>query len=562
VIDEWSEKRPMTAAARHERWRTARFGVLGDERLAQRAGAGDDRAFAVVYDRYRQILYRYCRSILNNDADAQDALQSTFAAAFACLRGDQRDAPMRPWLFRIAHNESISILRRRRPALELSRAPEHATTSIEDQVAERAALSALLRDLRQLTDRQRSALVLRELSGLSHQEIAIALGTSVGAAKQTIFEARQSLFEFAEGRAMACDEIRRTISDADGRSLRSRRVRAHLRECGGCAAFVAAIPARTGELRALAPALPGVGAAGLLGRIAISSAGRSGGTGMARLAAGAAAKTASASTGFGANALAGVAVVATATAGVTVGVGNLVHRMPHRDPVRSGVYAPAGPARAAPGPTGSPLGAAANPRARAGGMPGGPAAGSRTARSRRTFVGARWSGGDTGSRSVRIDGSDVGKGSVSSGAGGQAGLGKAYSNADGYRWSGGPARARSGQTPPPSASTSAASGSAESTRGSGKGNQGSGKLSRARPRQPESGASSADGSDPSAGTSTLMVAVNAALPANVSPAAGSATTAIGTATTEVGSVTSTAVGTVTSTVGGVLSGKYHHRISP
>ncbi len=186
----------------------------------------------------------------------------------------------------------------------------------------------------------------------------------MGAAKQTILEARQSLFEFAEGRAMACDEIRRTISNADGRSLRSRRVRGHLRECGGCAAFAAAIPACTGELRALSPALPGVAAAGLIGRIAVSSAGRGGGAGLARLAAGAAAKTASASTGFGANALAGVAVVATATAGVTVGVGKLVNSMPHRETVSGVVYAAAGPARTVPGAPGSLLGAAESPRAR------------------------------------------------------------------------------------------------------------------------------------------------------------------------------------------------------
>ncbi len=145
----------MTAAACTERWRSAPFGVLGDERLAQRAGAGDDRAFAVVYERYHHILYRYCRSILNGDADAQDALQSTFAAAFASLRSGQRDAPLRPWLFRIAHNESISTVRRRRPALELSQAPEHATSSIEDQVAERAVFSVLMRDLHHLTDSAR-----------------------------------------------------------------------------------------------------------------------------------------------------------------------------------------------------------------------------------------------------------------------------------------------------------------------------------------------------------------------------------------------------------------------
>ena len=87
---------------------------LGDERLARLAARGSSRAFAAVYERYHQPLYRYCRSILRDESDAQDALQSTFTRALAALKRDQRIAPLRPWLFRIAHNESISLLRRRR----------------------------------------------------------------------------------------------------------------------------------------------------------------------------------------------------------------------------------------------------------------------------------------------------------------------------------------------------------------------------------------------------------------------------------------------------------------
>jgi RNA polymerase sigma factor (sigma-70 family) len=309
----------------------APFGLLGDERLARLAAAGHARAFGVVYERYHQPLYRYCRSILRNDADAQDALQSTFAAAFAALGRGQPDAPIRPWLFRIAHNEAVSALRRRRPTAALSAASDQSTTSVEDQVAERAEVDVLLRDLRELNERQRSALVMRELSGLSHEEIAIALGASVGAAKQTIYEARRSLFEFGEGRAMACDDIRRMVSDADGRLLRSRRVRAHLRECAGCAAFAAAIPERTRELRALVPTLPAVAAAGLLERAAGLGSGHGAGLGpghgaghgLAGLATGACGKAAG--TALAANALAGVAAVATATLGVTIGIDKLVH---------------------------------------------------------------------------------------------------------------------------------------------------------------------------------------------------------------------------------------------
>jgi RNA polymerase sigma factor (sigma-70 family) len=289
--------------------------LVGDERLARLvAGEGSERAFAMLYGRYHQMLYRYCRSMLRNDADAQDALQSTFAGALVALRRGQRDAPLRPWLFRIAHNESVSLLRRRRPECELSEAGEYSTASVEERAEERARLSRLVADLAELPERQRGALVMRELSGLSHEEIAVALGTSVGAAKQTIFEARRSLLEFSEGRAMACEEVRRTISDADGRALRGRRVRAHLRDCSGCAAFAAAIPARGADLRAIAPPLPALAAAGLLARAAGGGSGHGAG-GAGGLAAGAAGKTVGLA--FAGKALAGVAIVATATVGAT-----------------------------------------------------------------------------------------------------------------------------------------------------------------------------------------------------------------------------------------------------
>jgi RNA polymerase sigma factor (sigma-70 family) len=296
---------------------------FGDERLARLVGSGSERAFATLYARYHQPLYRYCRSIVHDDGDAQDALQSTLASAFAALKQGRRDAPVRPWLFRIAHNEAISLIRRRRER-ELSDPPEQFGPSAEQVAGERARLGLLVADLRELPDRQRGALVMRELSGLSHEEIALALGISVGAAKQTVFEARRSLLKFVEGRAMACEEVRRTISDADGRALRGRRMRAHLRDCGGCAAFAAAIPTRGADLRAIAPPLPALAAAGLLAR-ALGS-GHGGG-----VAAGATGKAVGAA--FAAKVLAGAAIAATATVGVTTALSQIAH--PKRRPLAS-----------------------------------------------------------------------------------------------------------------------------------------------------------------------------------------------------------------------------------
>ena len=321
-------------------WRPL-YPVLGDERLARLVGDGNKQAFAPLYERYYQQLYRYCRSIVHDDLDAQDALQSTFASAFAALRKGQRDAPLRPWLFRIAHNEAVSVIRRRRPAKDLSEASDRCCDSVEEQAGDRARFATLLRDLAELPERQRSALVMRELSGLSHEEIALVLGTSVGAAKQTIFEARRSLSEFAEGRVMACDEVRKVVSDADGRSLRSRRVRAHLSDCAGCAEFAAAIATRSADLRAFSPALPATAAAAVLARSLGAGSGHSGG-GAAGLAAGTAGKTAGAA--LAAKAMAGVVIVAAGTAGAAAGVSQIAgssHPQAHKAPAARVASAPA-----------------------------------------------------------------------------------------------------------------------------------------------------------------------------------------------------------------------------
>ncbi len=230
-----------------------------------RPGRKEAAAFARLYERHHQELYRYCRSILRHEQDAQDALQSTLERAFTALSAGDRDIEPRPYLFRIAHNEAISILRRRRPAEPLEDAPQPG--AIDDVVQEREALRVLRADLSQLPERQRAALVLRELSGLGHAEIGQVLGISAAAVKQAIFDARTALFTFREGREMPCADVRRALSDGDGRVLRGRGLRAHLRACAGCRAFRAELTQRPRLLAALCPPLPAGGAVALLAQL-------------------------------------------------------------------------------------------------------------------------------------------------------------------------------------------------------------------------------------------------------------------------------------------------------
>src|SRR5438132_5030324 len=309
--------------------------LSGDERLAKLVSNGSTRAFGLLYRRHHQALYRYCHAIVRNRDDAEDVLQSAMLRALVALRAEQRDLAVRAWLFRIVRNEALSMLRRRRPQQQLEEQHHPSGHAVERAVEGRQRIATLVLDLQALTERQRSALVMRELSGLSTKEISGALSISPGAAKQALFEARCALQEFAEGRAMACEQMRRILSDGDGRVLHGRRIRAHLRDCDGCRGFQAAIGERRATLQALAPPLPAVAASQIFGHLLAHGADGGHVGGMTAAAGVAVGKPAAAS--LAVKALAGVAIVTVTAAG---GARLALHHGSH-------VRAPA-PARSAP----------------------------------------------------------------------------------------------------------------------------------------------------------------------------------------------------------------------
>jgi RNA polymerase sigma factor (sigma-70 family) len=292
--------------------------LQGDEQLARLIAAGDADAFATAYDRHLPALVRYCRAILLNAEDAEDAAQSAMLRALRALPERPPQVKLRAWLFRVAHNEAISQLRRRHAHESLDRAVAVACGDAAEAAATRARLRQLVADLRSLPERQRGALVMRELCGLGYGEIAGALGGSQGSAMQTVFEARVALTQFDEGRAMSCAMVKRSISGGDGRRLRGRRVRAHLRGCDDCRAFEHAVATRRRDLGLLAPMAGKGGLVALLGAL--------GGDGSLRLAA-LAARTQLAPPGLRTAAVSALLVGA--------GGGIAADQLAHRGPARS-----------------------------------------------------------------------------------------------------------------------------------------------------------------------------------------------------------------------------------
>ncbi|HEY6781760.1 MAG TPA: sigma-70 family RNA polymerase sigma factor, partial [Candidatus Dormibacteraeota bacterium] len=175
--------------------------------------AGDDEAFRVIHDRYHQRLFAYTRQMLPGcRQDAEDALQDVFVRAYAGLRSSDRELALRAWLYRVAHNRCIDELRR--PAVPAPELLEFVRPPIHDPIAEaeqRESLRRLIADLRRLPQHQRSALLMRELSGMTYSELAAALGVSVPAVKSLLVRARVGLAQAIAARDTDCGEIREEL---------------------------------------------------------------------------------------------------------------------------------------------------------------------------------------------------------------------------------------------------------------------------------------------------------------------------------------------------------------
>ena len=217
---------------------------------------------AVLYERHGGELHRYLLSRLRDPHDAQDALQATWLRAVASLgRTEPRDP--RAWLFAIARNVVADHARRTAATVELEDARAEDGPALADRVASRLRLAAVVADLGELPDRQRTALVLRELGAADYAEIAARLGMSEPAARRAVHEARRGLLEREAGREAPCAEITRSLMAGNGRTRRGLRVSAHLAHCRSCRALAGrgpllALPLPLAAwLRALAAALGG-----------------------------------------------------------------------------------------------------------------------------------------------------------------------------------------------------------------------------------------------------------------------------------------------------------------
>jgi RNA polymerase sigma-70 factor (ECF subfamily) len=185
-----------------------RFEILISEAaLVERARHRDPRAFRTIMERHNQRLYRVARSILNDEAEAEDVVQETYLRAFESLSKFREEALLSTWLTRIAINEALGRKRKRRQTVEVEaidaaqrdsaqiiRFPTmNAETDPERSVAQREIRQLLERSIDALPEAFRVVFVMRDVEELSIEETAALLAIRPETVKTRLHRARRLL---------------------------------------------------------------------------------------------------------------------------------------------------------------------------------------------------------------------------------------------------------------------------------------------------------------------------------------------------------------------------------
>ena len=219
-----------------------------DHELVARVREGDDRAFELLFERYRTRITHFIRGMVRDHARAEDIAQDVFMSALRRMRETDRSIAFRPWIYEIARNACIDAHRRARRAQEVSydetldgtdRSRLVSPRAVSDAVETRQSLENLQGALGALSESHADILVLRELEGLSYQEIGERLGMSRASVESTLFRARKKLEseynDLVSGER--CRQVQVTLETLQGgrARLRDRRHMArHLAWCQSC----------------------------------------------------------------------------------------------------------------------------------------------------------------------------------------------------------------------------------------------------------------------------------------------------------------------------------------
>lgn len=179
---------------------------MADRDLVERARQQDLAAYDELIRRYQRKIYQLVYNMTSNREDAEDLTQDVFVKAYQALRHFKGDSSFYTWVYRIAVNRTINYLKKRKRGAALSlddmdqaveRDPDYVELRARESPVRDASLSELQKKLNEalqtLSEKHRTVVVMHDIQGVPHEEIARVLGCSEGTVRSRLFYARQEL---------------------------------------------------------------------------------------------------------------------------------------------------------------------------------------------------------------------------------------------------------------------------------------------------------------------------------------------------------------------------------
>ncbi len=199
---------------------------MEEDRLLSLARQGEVAAFEALIEGYEERIYNLAFRMLGNAEDARDAAQETFLKAYSGLQRFRGDASFSTWIYRIARNVCLDVLRRRSKGRtysldepidlddgQVSRQIPVDRPGPEDSVMEREIRDGINLALAELPEHHRSVVVLRDIEGFTYEEIADILKIELGTVKSRLYRARSSLHDLLAATELFRDRV---VGESEG----------------------------------------------------------------------------------------------------------------------------------------------------------------------------------------------------------------------------------------------------------------------------------------------------------------------------------------------------------
>jgi RNA polymerase sigma-70 factor (ECF subfamily) len=174
---------------------------VGEEELLERARNGDDKAFSLLIENYEKYVYNVILRIVEEKEEAKDIAQETFIKAYMNIKTFRKDSSFKTWIYRIAVNTAMDYLRRKvRSKIDLVTTHEDGLEvknfqTPEEVIEQKLTIEMVRKEISKLPLDYKVALILKDIEGMSYEEISNILKINLGTVKSRIWRARNLLRE-------------------------------------------------------------------------------------------------------------------------------------------------------------------------------------------------------------------------------------------------------------------------------------------------------------------------------------------------------------------------------